>query len=205
MPIQLQKLDYIIIFVGDMQRSTAFYRDLLGLPLKFSSPGWTEFVTGSTTIALHPARDTTQSSSQERSPAGQAQLGFQVDDLKTVYPSLQSEGVRFSLPPTQQPEGGTVAVMHDPDGSYCPCKSLHSPRRACLGTLHIQCQHGNGRFYHARIRTKKPGQLLDIPFLYWPPLSEARIWKRSDPPLTSVHQKSSFSVSSASTYCSSRK
>jgi lactoylglutathione lyase len=116
MPIQLQKLDSIIIFVSDMQRSTAFYRDLLGLPLKFSSPGWTEFTTGSTSIALHPARDTSQLSSQERSPSGQAQLGFQVDDLNTVYASLQSEGVHFSLPPKQQPEGGTVAVLHDPDG-----------------------------------------------------------------------------------------
>jgi lactoylglutathione lyase len=116
MPIQLQKLDYIIIFVSDMQRSTVFYRDLLGLPLKFSSPGWTEFAAGSTSIALHPARDASLSSSQEQSPAGQAQLGFQVDDLDTVYASLQAEGVRFSLPPQQQPEGGTVAVLHDPDG-----------------------------------------------------------------------------------------
>jgi lactoylglutathione lyase len=116
MPLQLQKLDYIIIFVSDMQRSTEFYRDLLGLPLKFSSPGWTEFATGSTTIALHPARDAVQSSSQGQSPAGQAQLGFQVDDLDTVYTSLQAQGVEFSLPPKQQSEGGTVAVLHDPDG-----------------------------------------------------------------------------------------
>ena len=116
MPIQLQKLDYIIIFVSDMQRSTEFYRDLLGLPLKFSSPGWTEFASGSTCIALHPARDAAQSSSQDQSPAGQAQLGFQVDDINTVYASLQSQGVRFSMAPKQQPEGGTVAVLHDPDG-----------------------------------------------------------------------------------------
>jgi lactoylglutathione lyase len=116
MSLQLQKLNYIIIFVSDMQRSTEFYRDLLGLPLKFSSPGWTEFATGSTTIALHPARDAAQSSSQGQSPAGQAQLGFQVDDLNTVYTSLQAQGVEFSLPPKQESEGGTVAVLHDPDG-----------------------------------------------------------------------------------------
>ena len=116
MSLQLQKLDYIIIFVSDMQRSTEFYRELLGLPLKFSSPGWTEFATGSTTIALHPARDAAQSSLQGQSPAGQAQLGFQVDDLDTIYTSLQAQGVEFSLPPKQQPEGGIVAVLHDPDG-----------------------------------------------------------------------------------------
>jgi lactoylglutathione lyase len=116
MSIHLQKLDYIIVFVSDMQRSTAFYRDLLGLSLKFSSPGWTEFVAGSTTLALHPARTTSVSSSQEQSPAGQAQLGFQVDDLDALYTSLQLQGVRFSVAPQQQAEGGKLAVLHDPDG-----------------------------------------------------------------------------------------
>jgi lactoylglutathione lyase len=116
MSIHLQKLDYVIVFVSDMQRSTSFYRDLLGLSLKFSSPGWTEFVTGSTTIALHPARNTSAVSSQEQAPAGQAQLGFQVDDLDAVYSALQLQGARFSVIPQQQAEGGKLAVLHDPDG-----------------------------------------------------------------------------------------
>jgi len=116
MSLQIQKLDYIIIFVSDMQRSTGFYHDLLGLPLRFTSSGWTEFATGSTTIALHPARDAEQSSIKGLSPAGQAQLGFHVDNLNSVYSSLQAQGVEFSMPPIQQPEGGIVAVLHDPDG-----------------------------------------------------------------------------------------
>jgi len=116
MSLQIQRLDYIIIYVSDMQRSTGFYRDLLGLSLKFSSPSWTEFATGSTTIALHPARDAAQSSIKGLSPAGQAQLGFQVDNLNSVYSSLQAQGVEFSMTPKQQPEGGIVAVLHDSDG-----------------------------------------------------------------------------------------
>lgn len=116
MSIQLQKLDYIIIFVSDMQRSTAFYRDLLGLPLKFASPGWTEFVTGSTTIALHPARDAELPSSRGRSPAGQAQLGFQVENLDRIYATLQAQGAQFSMPPREEAEGGKLAVLLDPGG-----------------------------------------------------------------------------------------
>ena len=116
MSIHLNALDYVIVFVNDMQRSTEFYRDLLSLPLKFSSPGWTEFATGSTVLALHPARDASLSSSPGQSPAGQAQLGFQVDDLDAVYASLQGQGVYFSLPPQPQFEGGKLAVLHDPDG-----------------------------------------------------------------------------------------
>lgn len=114
MSIQLQKLDYVIVYVSDMQRSTAFYRDVLGLPLKFTSPGWTEFNTGATTVALHMTSGAT--SPQQRPPAGQAQLGFMVDDLQSVYEALKAQNVPFSLPPQKQASGITLAVLNDPDG-----------------------------------------------------------------------------------------
>ena len=46
------KLAYAIKFVADMDRAVAFHRDVLGLMLKFQSPGWSEFLTGETTLAL---------------------------------------------------------------------------------------------------------------------------------------------------------
>ena len=49
------ELKYVIKFVADMDRTVKFYRDVLGLPIKFQSPGWSEFVTGETILALHPA------------------------------------------------------------------------------------------------------------------------------------------------------
>ena len=74
MSIQLKQLDYVIVYVSDMQRSLAFYRDTLGLTLKFTSPGWTEFVTGSATIALHVVGGGGEQSPARQSlpPAGQA-------------------------------------------------------------------------------------------------------------------------------------
>jgi lactoylglutathione lyase len=116
MSIQLQKADYVIVYVSDMQRSTAFYRDVLGLPLKFTSPGWTEFNTGSTTIALHTTGDQKLPPHQGRPPAGQAHLGFMVDDLQSVYEQLKAQDVYFSLPPGKQAGGNILAVLHDPDG-----------------------------------------------------------------------------------------
>lgn len=117
MSIQLQKPDYFIVYVSDMQRSTAFYRDVLGLVLKFTSPGWTEFDTGSTTLALHMTADQQISTYSGRPPAGQAQLGFMVDDLQSVYEALKSQDVYFSQPPQKQrPTGSPLAVLHDPDG-----------------------------------------------------------------------------------------
>jgi catechol 2,3-dioxygenase-like lactoylglutathione lyase family enzyme len=48
---------YVIKVVADMDKAVKFCRDVLGLKLKFESPGWSEFVTGETTLALHPASD----------------------------------------------------------------------------------------------------------------------------------------------------
>ena len=119
MSIQLKQLDYVIIYVSDMQRSVAFYRDILGLTLKFTSPGWTEFVTGTTTIALHGAGNQGEQVTPRQSlpQAGQAQIGFMVDDLAATYEALKAQkDVVFSLPPTTQNSGARLAVLHDPDG-----------------------------------------------------------------------------------------
>lgn len=116
MPIAFQQPDYFIVYVSDMQRSVAFYRDVLGLPLKFTSPGWTEFQTGSTTLALHMTGSEKVALHEGRPPAGQAHLGFMVDDIQAAYEDLKERDVFFSLPPQKQVTGRTLAVLHDPDG-----------------------------------------------------------------------------------------
>ncbi|HLX58678.1 MAG TPA: VOC family protein [Ktedonobacteraceae bacterium] len=116
MSIQLKQLDYVIVYVSDMQRSVAFYRDVLGLALKFTSPGWTEFITGTTTIALHTVGGGKLTEQQSLPPAGQAQIGFMVDNLQATYEALTAKDVVFSLPPKTQNSGVKLAVFHDPDG-----------------------------------------------------------------------------------------
>ena len=49
------RVNYAIVFVSDMTRAVRFYRDVLGLPLRFESPHWTEFATDGATLALHDA------------------------------------------------------------------------------------------------------------------------------------------------------
>lgn len=114
MSIHLQTPERFVIYVSDMQRSTAFYRDTLGLPIKFTSPGWTEFNNGGTTLALH--RHMGNEAGTAQPAAGQATLVFVVDDLHSAYETLKAEGVRFSLEPQKQPSGLTFGVLHDPDG-----------------------------------------------------------------------------------------
>lgn len=117
MPIHLQAPDRLVIYVSDMERSVAFYRDVLGLPLKFSSPGWSEFNNGGTTLALH--RHLNPGDGHAQTPhavAGQATLIFVVDDLQATYETLKAEGAHFSMEPQKQPTGLTFALLPDPDG-----------------------------------------------------------------------------------------
>ncbi|HEV2595218.1 MAG TPA: VOC family protein [Sphingomicrobium sp.] len=44
------RLGYAIKFVDDMDKAVAFYRDTLGLEMKFQSPFWSEFATGETSL-----------------------------------------------------------------------------------------------------------------------------------------------------------
>jgi lactoylglutathione lyase len=115
MAIQLKNPERIVIYVSDMARSTAFYRDTLGLPLKFTSPGWTEFNNEGTTLALH-RHMAGEATGNAQAGAGQATLVFVVDDIQSAYETLKAENIHFSVEPQKQPSGLTLAVLHDPDG-----------------------------------------------------------------------------------------
>ena len=100
------RVNYSIIFVSDMERSVAFYRDTLGIPLRFESPGWTEFETEGATIALHKSdKGTSQGEAQQAEQAGTCRAGFQVSNLDEFHdrmtrknaPSLPLRRLVFGL------------------------------------------------------------------------------------------------------------
>jgi predicted enzyme related to lactoylglutathione lyase len=103
------KLSYVIEFVADMDRAVKFYRDVVGFPLKFQSPGWSEFATGETTLGLHPA--------SEKNPSGKVEFGFHVPDLPHFYNEMRAKGIDFPMPPTRQDFGGMLAQFEDSEGA----------------------------------------------------------------------------------------
>jgi lactoylglutathione lyase len=106
-----------MVNVSDMARSVAFYRDVLGLAVKFESPGWSEFQTGTTTLALHLAPRPEGGAGFCGPRAGTCSIGFSVDDLDATWKDLQGRGAPFVMAPTlQQEEGIRLAVCTDPDG-----------------------------------------------------------------------------------------
>lgn len=106
----VMKLNYVIKYVADMDNAVAFYRDKLGLELKFQSPSWTEFNTGETTLALHDA--------SESHPAGSASIGFAVGDIDEFYETAQRDGIRFTSEPTET-FGVRIARFEDSEGAEC--------------------------------------------------------------------------------------
>jgi catechol 2,3-dioxygenase-like lactoylglutathione lyase family enzyme len=104
------RLTYVMKFVADMDRAVGFYRDALGLPLKFQSPGWSEFATGDVTLALHPAT--------EKKPAGSVELGFHMDGLEKKHAEGDACGVRFVTAPHRE-HGVLLAAFLDSEGAEC--------------------------------------------------------------------------------------
>jgi lactoylglutathione lyase len=109
------RMHMALILVSDMARSVAFYRDVLGLSLRFESTHWSEFDTEGTTLALHlsDAPPTADTSGSE--PAGRCRPGFRVTDLHAFHARMQQYGVRC----VSEPElvfGSWVARYTDPDG-----------------------------------------------------------------------------------------
>src|SRR5215211_6348788 len=99
-----KQIDYTMIVVADMDRSVEFYRDKLGIPLKFQTPEWTEFETGATTLALHGGGvvSATPPTGDPSKQAGSCSIGFTVEDVDETYEELQAKGIRFVMPPAQR-------------------------------------------------------------------------------------------------------
>ena len=112
-----KQIDYTMVIVSDMTKSVEFYRDKLGISLKFESPDWTEFLTGTTTLALHSGGIKQERRGGADKDAGTCSIGFNVDDVDKTFEEMKAKGVFFVMPPTQREgEGIKLAVCVDPDG-----------------------------------------------------------------------------------------
>ncbi len=95
------RLNYAIIFVSDMKRAVSFYRDVLGLPLKFESPVWTEFATAGATLSLHASEEPNPETEEQRQlPAGRCRPGFGVPDLDAFHRGM----IEGDVPCIQEPK-----------------------------------------------------------------------------------------------------
>jgi catechol 2,3-dioxygenase-like lactoylglutathione lyase family enzyme len=109
------RVSYVIVFVSDMSRSVAFYRDVLELPLRFETTHWTEFSTPGATLALHLEAPDPERSNPAYMVAGTSRPGLSVPDLAAFHQRMMDRQV----PCMQEPRdlfGARIAQYLDPDG-----------------------------------------------------------------------------------------
>jgi lactoylglutathione lyase len=101
-------INVIYLYVSQMERSLAFYRDLLGIPLE-GDGDWQEARLGDTRFALHRAHGGVGGLS-----AGTIHVDFEVADLDAAAEGLRDAGV--DVKETMRDEWGSAVEIGDPDG-----------------------------------------------------------------------------------------
>jgi lactoylglutathione lyase len=110
------RLDYAIVFVSDMSRAVSFYRDVLGLSLRFETSHWSEFATGGATLALHlTAVPAPAGGNPHDESAGRCRPGFSVENLDEFHARMLERNVTWLHEP-RQVFGARIAQYLDPDG-----------------------------------------------------------------------------------------
>ena len=88
----ISRLGQIAINVHDAQRATAFYRDILGLPLLFSAGNLSFFDCGGVRLMLSPPE-------KPEFDHPSSVLYFKVPDINAAYQQLTGKSVRFEDQP----------------------------------------------------------------------------------------------------------
>lgn len=98
-----------VLTAQDMDRAVAFYRNVIGLKPRFSSPVWSELAFGDAIVALHGGGD-----GEMRSTG----LSIQVEDLNSAVREIESGGGRVTREPEARPgEPIRLAEVVDTEGN----------------------------------------------------------------------------------------
>src|SRR5215208_3986787 len=128
-------LGYAIFFAGDLERSISFYRDILGVPLRFSTDSYAEFQTDGAKFALYSRAHLPELIGREAPPGPvpwpQGEIAFLVEDPDAEHERLRRSGVTILAPPTDRPWGERTVHLSDPDGNIVELTRPKRPSLAC--------------------------------------------------------------------------
>ena len=107
---------YLILYVSDLPKSIAFYRDTVGLAFKFEDAGYAEFGTGSIRLGLYERRRADWLTGRPVAPGPAGEIVFMVDDVDAAARRLAEGGAQLISPPADRPWGHRTVHIADPDG-----------------------------------------------------------------------------------------
>ena len=103
----------VILAVKDLDKSIAFYHDIIGLPIKNQRRSWVDLGTSGALLSLHPASLTAEHIGS--SIDNGITVGFLVGDVKSSVEELKTKGVKIYRDIVER-DAGLNAVVLDPDG-----------------------------------------------------------------------------------------
>jgi lactoylglutathione lyase len=114
----MQQLGYVILFVGDLERSTAFYRDVIGLPFKLQGDGYVEFATEGAKFGLYDRNRLDELTGQDSTTPGRpgGEVVFLVGDVAAEAERLRGAGATILKGPVDRAWGHRTVHVEDPDG-----------------------------------------------------------------------------------------
>ena len=117
--MKIQELGHAVLYVTNIQRSTSFYRDLLGFPLIGSAPGMAAFSSGRTHHELLLIEIGGKPKSKKVIEPGLYHLGFKIGntdtELKAALAELQQ--AKVEIVGTANHTVTHSIYIHDPDGN----------------------------------------------------------------------------------------
>ena len=121
MSLTLSRVVGVMLGVRDLEASTRFYTETLGLKPTLQSPQIVLLDAGSITLGLSPghARLATQNADpKDPSPKinGATEVSFAVENIRSAYAALREKGVTFLNEPRQATDKEFAAHFRDPDG-----------------------------------------------------------------------------------------
>lgn len=111
--MNIKKVGNVILAVKDLDKSIAFYHDLIGLPIKNQRRSWVDLGTSGALLSLHPASLTAEHIGS--SIDNGITVGFLVGDVQSSVNELKEKGVEIYRDIVER-DAGKNAVILDPDG-----------------------------------------------------------------------------------------
>ncbi len=113
----VRTVDYVILYVRDLDASIGFYRDVLGLRFKLRGEGYAEFDTGPTRFGMFERSKLPELIGRDAPEGGvQGEIVFLVEDVDAEGQRLRSAGVEILTGPVDRPWGHRTLHLADPDG-----------------------------------------------------------------------------------------
>ena len=108
----------VTLYVSNLQESTRFYQETLGLDKKYEYASYIGFESGGIEIGLTPRKNL-------KIGKDAPTIQFLVNNVDKAYQTLKEKGVEFTAEPHDEPWGGRQARLQDPDGNTLELTQIH--------------------------------------------------------------------------------